>query len=308
VLTYVVVRLIQSAVTILLVAAAVFFAVRLAPGDPAELLLPRGASPEQRAALRASWGLDEPLPAQFVACVRNLLTGDLGESLSYREPVLDVFRGRLPATLQLASAAMALALVIAIPLGIVSALRPGSALDTGISGLAIATQSVPSFWLGVQLILIFSLSLRLLPPSGAEGPRYLILPMVTLAADVTALLTRVVRTEMAMVMRQDYVRTARAKGLPSRTVNFRHAFRNAANPLITVVGLRWGALLGGAAITEPVFAWPGIGRLAIQAVSARDYPLVQGVVLVAAVIFVVLNLLVDLLYAVLDPRVRLSSA
>jgi peptide/nickel transport system permease protein len=307
VLAYVLLRILQAAVTILLAAAAVFFAVRLAPGDPAELLLPRGASPEQLAALRASWGFDEALPAQFGAYFLNLFRGDLGMSLSFREPVLDVIRSRLPATLQLASAAMALALVIAIPLGIASALRPGSAFDNVVTGLTIATQSVPSFWLGVQLILIFSLALRLFPPSGAEGPKYLILPMVTLAADVTALLTRVVRTEMVGVLRQDYVRTARAKGLAPGTVNFRHAFRNAANPLVTVVGLRWGALLGGAAITETVFAWPGIGRLAIQAVSARDYPLVQGVVLVAAVIFVTLNLLVDLLYAVLDPRVRLLS-
>ena len=221
--------------------------------------------------------------------------------------MLDVIRGRLPATLKLAAAAMALALVIAIPLGIASALRPGSVFDNVVAGLTLATQSVPSFWLGVQLILIFSLSLRLLPPSGAEGPKYLILPMITLAADVTALLTRVVRTEMVGVMRQDYVRTARAKGLPTLAVNFRHAFRNAANPLITVVGLRWGALLGGAAITETVFAWPGIGRLAIQSVASRDYPLIQGVVLVAAVVFVTMNLLVDVLYAYLDPRVRLGS-
>jgi peptide/nickel transport system permease protein len=307
VLAYLVVRLLQAAATVLLAAAAVFFAVRLAPGDPAELLLPEGASPEQFAALRASWGFDEPLLVQFGSFFRNLLRGDLGVSLSYREPVLDVIRERLPATLQLASAAMALALIIAIPLGIAAALRPGSPFDAIVSGMTIATQSVPSFWLGVQLILIFSLALRLLPPSGAEGPRYLILPMVTLAADVTGLLTRVVRTEMATVLRQDYVRTARAKGLSAAAVNLRHAFRNAANPLVTVIGLRWGALLGGAAITETVFAWPGIGRLAIQSVSARDYPLVQGVVLVAAVIFVTLNLVVDLLYAVLDPRVRLSA-
>lgn len=307
-LAYVAKRLVQAVATILLAAAAVFFAVRLTPGDPAELLLPRGASAEQLAALRASWGLDDPWPAQFVAYFSNLLRGNLGESISYREPVLDVIRGRLPATLQLASAAMALALIVAIPLGILSALRPGSLLDAAVTGLTLATQSVPSFWLGVQLILIFSLSLRLLPPSGSEGPKYLILPMVTLAADVTALLTRVVRTEMVSVMRQDYVRTARAKGLSAWVVNIRHAFRNAANPLVTVVGLRWGALLGGAAITETVFAWPGIGRLAIQSVSARDYPLIQGVVLVAAVIFVILNLIVDLLYAWLDPRVRLGPA
>jgi peptide/nickel transport system permease protein len=307
-LAYLALRAMQSVLTILLAAIAVFIAVRLTPGDPAELLLPRGASPEQMAALRASWGLDDPLPAQMVAYLGNLLQGNLGESVSYREPVLQVIQERLPATLQLATAAMVFALVLAIPLGIVSALRPGSILDQIVTSFTLMTQSVPSFWLGVQLILVFSLWLRWLPPSGADGPRYLILPMITLSADVMALMTRVVRTEMTSVLRQDYIRTARGKGLTTRAVNFRHAFRNAANPLITVIGLRWGALLGGAAITETVFGWPGIGRLAIQSVAARDYPLIQGIVLVAAVIFVTLNLLVDVMYAWLDPRVRLGSA
>lgn len=307
-LGYLAVRALQSVLTILLAAIAVFIAVRLTPGDPAELLLPRGASPEQTAALRASWGLDDPFPTQLAAYLGNLLQGNLGESVSYREPVLGVIQERLPATLKLATAAMVFALVMAIPLGIISALRPGSILDQVITNFTIMTQSVPSFWLGVQLILIFSLWLRWLPPSGADGPKYLILPMITLSADVTALMTRVVRTEMVSVLRQDYIRTARGKGLSTRTVNFRHAFRNAANPLITVIGLRWGALLGGAAITETVFGWPGIGRLAIQSVAARDYPLIQGIVLVAAVIFVTLNLLVDVMYAYLDPRVRIGSA
>jgi ABC-type dipeptide/oligopeptide/nickel transport system permease component len=307
-LAYLAVRALQSVLTILLAAIAVFIAVRLTPGDPAELLLPRGASPEQMAALRASWGLDDPLPTQMAAYLGNLLQGNLGESVSYREPVLRVIQERLPATLQLATAAMLFALVLAIPLGIISALRPGSLIDQVITSFTLITQSVPSFWLGVQLILIFSLWLRWLPPSGADGPKYLILPMITLSADVMALMTRVVRTEMVSVLRQDYVRTARGKGLSTRAVNVRHAFRNAANPLITVIGLRWGALLGGAAITETVFGWPGIGRLAIQSVAARDYPLIQGIVLVAAVIFVTLNLLVDVMYAWLDPRVRLGSA
>lgn len=307
-LAYLAVRALQSVLTILLAAIAVFIAVRLTPGDPAELLLPRGASPEQMAALRASWGLDDPLPTQMAAYLGNLLQGNLGESVSYREPVLRVIQERLPATLQLATAAMLFALALAIPLGIISALRPGSVLDQVITNFTLITQSVPSFWLGVQLILIFSLWLRWLPPSGADGPKYLILPMITLSADVMALMTRVVRTEMTSVLRQDYIRTARGKGLANRTVNFRHAFRNAANPLITVIGLRWGALLGGAAITETVFGWPGIGRLAIQSVAARDYPLIQGIVLVAAVIFVTLNLLVDVMYAWLDPRVRLGGA
>jgi ABC-type dipeptide/oligopeptide/nickel transport system permease component len=301
-------RIAEATVTLLIVAVIVFVAVRLTPGDPAELLLPRGAPPEQIAALRARWGLDDPLPFQLLAYGRNMLHGDLGESLAYREPVRQVILSRLPATLLLATAAMALALALAVPLGVVASLRPGSALDTAISAISLATQSVPSFWLGVQLILIFSLALRLLPSAGSEGPKYLILPAITLAADVTALLTRVVRTEMVRVLRQDFVRTAQAKGLGRRHIMLRHALRNAANPLVTVVGLRFGTLLGGAVITETVFAWPGIGRLAIQSVTARDYPLIQGIVLVAAAIFVVLHLFVDLLYAILDPRVRLVEA
>ncbi|MCA9880054.1 MAG: ABC transporter permease, partial [Thermomicrobiales bacterium] len=205
-LAYLAVRALQSALTILLAAIAVFIAVRLTPGDPAELLLPRGASAEQIAALRASWGLDDPLPAQLGAYLGNLLQGNLGDSVSYREPVLQVIQGRLPATLQLATAAMLFALVIAIPLGVIAALRPGALLDQVITNFTRVTQSVPSFWLGVQLILIFSLWLRLLPPSGADSPKYLILPMITLSADVMALLTRVVRTEMVSVLRQDYIR------------------------------------------------------------------------------------------------------
>jgi ABC-type dipeptide/oligopeptide/nickel transport system permease component len=305
---YVLQRLIESALTVVLVAIVVFIAVRLIPGDPAELLLPRGAPPDQIAALRARWGLNDPLPAQLVAYLRRLAVGDLGESLEYEQPVLAVIFERLPATLELATAAMGLALIIAVPAGIVAALRRGSALDAGIMSVSLVTQSVPSFWLGVQLILLFSLALRLLPSSGTGGVAHLVLPAITLAADMTALLTRVVRTEMVRVLRQDYIRTGHAKGLRGRQVLVRHAFRNAANPLITVIGLRFGTLLGGAVITETVFAWPGIGRLAIQSVLARDYPMIQGIVLVAAVIFIGVHLVVDLVYGLLDPRVRLVHA
>lgn len=305
-LGYVLHRLIHAAVTVLLVAIVVFFLLRLTPGDPAELLLPPGAPPEQQAALRAEWGLDDPIPVQLKAFLGNLIQGNLGESLSYGESVVSVVMDRLPATLQLATAAMGLAIVLAIPLGILSALRPGSIFDNIVTGLTIATQSVPSFWLGVQLILIFSLTLGMLPSSGSGSWKHLLLPALTLSADVMALMTRVVRTEMIRVLRQDYVRTAHAKGLAPSIVTLRHVFRNAANPLVTVVGLRFGALLGGAAITETVFAWPGIGRMAIQAVASRDYPLVQGVVLVAAIIFTLIHLIVDVLYAYLDPRARLS--
>lgn len=305
---YVVSRFVQALVTVFIAAVLVFLAVRLTPGDPAELLLPRGASQEQIAAVRQAWGLNDPLHVQFGLYLRNLVQGDLGMSRAYGEPVLAVILDRLPATLLLAATAITVALVVAIPLGILSALRPGSMLDNAITTMSLASQSVPSFFLGVQLILIFSLWLRVLPPSGSEGFKYLILPAITLAADSTALMVRILRTEMLRVMRQDYVRVAFAKGLPNRRVWLAHAFRNAANPLVTIVGLRFGALLGGAVVTETIFAWPGIGRLVIQSVLARDYALIQGIVLIAAILFTLIHLLVDVVYALLDPRVRYGGA
>jgi ABC-type dipeptide/oligopeptide/nickel transport system permease component len=306
-LRFIISRILESILTVAIAVVLIFAAVRLAPGDPAELLLPRGAPPNQIAALRQQLGLDDPLPVQFGKYVRNLSQGDLGTSLQFNKPALTIILQRLPATIELAVAAMVLALLLAVPLGVLSALRPGSMLDNAVTTFTIATQSVPSFWLGVQLILIFSLTLRLLPSSGSGSLTHLVLPTITLAADVTALMTRIVRTEMISVLRQDFIRTAHAKGLESRQVLVRHAFRNAANPLVTVVGLRFGAMLGGAAITETVFAWPGIGQLVIQSVTARDYPMVQGIVLVAAIIFVTIHLFVDLLYAYLDPRARLTT-
>ena len=259
---FLITRLIESAVTLVLVAIVVFLAVRLTPGDPAELLLPRGASPEQIAQLRDRWGLDDPLPVQLAAYLQS-------ESRRPRRvahvPAAGQRDHHRPAAshLELATASMLLAIVIAIPLGIVAALRPGSPVDSGIMVATLATQSVPSFWLGVQLILIFSLSLGWLPSAGSEVLRYLILPAITLAADSTALFTRVVRTEMVRALRQDYVRTAH-DGLRRSTVMRRHAFRNAANPLVTVILIAVDALLGGAVITETIFAWPGIGRLKLS--------------------------------------------
>lgn len=306
-LQYVLSRLIQAALTILMAVVLVFFAVRLTPGDPAELLLPRGAPPEQIEALRRAWGLDDPLPLQFIAYFRSLIRGNLGNSLVYGEPVLAIILDRLPATFQLAICAMGLALCVAIPLGILCAIWSGSVLDHVVTTAALFTQSVPSFWLGVQLILIFSLTLGLLPSSGFGGMKYLVFPAITLSADVTALMIRVIRTETMNVLRQDYIRTAYAKGLKQWQVISRHVFRNAANPLVTVVGLRFGAMLGGAVVTETIFAWPGIGRLVVQSVLARDYPLIQGIVLVAAVVFTMVHVLVDMVYCILDPRVRYSK-
>lgn len=285
-----------------------FFAVRLTPGEPVELLLPEEASPEQIAQVREAWGLDDPLPVQFLAYAKNVVQGDLGVSRIYDRPVLDVVTERLPATLKLAGAALALALVIAIPLGVFTSLRPGSPFDVTVSSLSLAIQSVPSFFLGVQLILLVSVRLELLPSSGSGGLKYIILPAVTLSADSLALMIRIIRTEMIRVMKQDYIRVAYAKGLDRKRVIIRHAFRNAANPLVTLTGLRLGALLSGAVITETIFAWPGVGRLVIQSVLGRDYALIQGVVLIAAVVFVTVNIVVDVIYGLLDPRVRYTRS
>jgi peptide/nickel transport system permease protein len=305
-LQFIIRRALQSILTVLIAAALVFFAARLTPGDPAELMLGEGAPPEQIAAVRAAWGLDDPLHTQFVVYFGNLLRGDLGDSRMYNAPVLDMILDRLPATIQLSVAAMALAILLAIPLGTISALRQGSVLDNSIGTVTIGLQSFPSFFLGVQLILIFSVALRWLPSSGSDGWKYLILPAMTLAADSTALMTRVFRAEMIRILRQDYVRVAYSKGLSHSYVILRHVFRNALNPLVTVVGLRFGAFLSGAVVTETIFGWPGIGRLILSSVFARDYPMIQGIVLVGAIIFTLINFTVDIIYAFLDPRVRYS--
>lgn len=297
-------RLIESVLTIAIVTMVVFVAVRLTPGDPAALILPEEASQEQIDAVSDAWGLNDPLPIQFIAFVQHAFQGDLGVSRIYNEPVGKIIADRLPATIKLAATAITLALLIAIPLGVASSLRPGSVFDTTVSSLALVVQSFPSFFLGVQLILLFSLRLGWLPSSGSDSWKYMILPAITLAADSIALTIRIIRTEMLRVMKQDYVRVAYAKGLTRRAVILRHTFRNAANPLVTLIGLRLGALLSGAVITETIFAWPGIGRLVIQSVLARDYALIQGIVLVAAILYIILNLLVDIVYALLDPRIR----
>ena len=297
-------RLLQSIFVVWGVSVLVFFLLRLAPGDPVLMLLAESASPEQIAAARAKGGLDQPIPIQYAVFLGRALRGDLGDSLFFQQPAIEVLFERMPATLQLSGAALLFSLLVAIPMGILSALKRDTIWDYLGTGLAMLGQAIPPYWLGIMLILLFSVSLGWFPTSGRGTLSHLVLPAITLGSVLMALVTRLVRSGMLDVLSEDYVRTARAKGLVERTVIVRHALRNILIPLVTVIGLQLGALFGGAVITESIFAWPGVGRLALQAISARDYPLVQAAVLVISIVYVFLNLAVDLLYVYLDPRIR----
>lgn len=297
-------RLLQSVIVIWGISLIVFFLLRLAPGDPVTMLLAETASPEQIAEARAKWGLDKPIYVQYWVFLTKAVTGDLGNSLFFQQPALKVLLERMPATLQLSAAALLFSLSVAIPVGILSALKRDTIWDYLGTNLAMLGQAIPPYWLGIMLILLFSVNLGWFPTSGRGTVRHLVLPAITLGSVLMALVTRLVRSGMLDVLGEDYVRTARAKGLTERSVIVRHALRNILIPLVTVIGLQLGALFGGAVITESIFAWPGVGRLALQAINARDYPLVQASVLVISVVYVFLNLAVDLLYVYLDPRIR----
>lgn len=297
-------RLVQSVVVVWGVSVLVFFLLRLAPGDPVSLLLVESASPEQVAAAKAKWGLDKPIPVQYAVFLGRALRGDLGDSLFFQQPAIEVLMERMPATLQLSAAALLFSLSVAIPIGMLSALKRDSFWDYLGTGLAMLGQAIPPYWLGIMLILVFSVALGWFPTSGRGTLSHLVLPAITLGSVLMALITRLVRSGMLDVLGEDYVRTARAKGLRERSVIVRHALRNILIPLVTVIGLQLGALFGGAVITESIFAWPGVGRLALQSINARDYPMVQASVLVISVVYVFLNLAVDLLYVYLDPRIR----
>lgn len=282
----------------------VFFIIHLIPGDPVDLMLGETAREAEKAALTHRLGLDEPLSEQYLRFLGGLLSGDMGNSLRSGEPVAKIIARRLPATLQLGAAAMILALLIALPAGVISATRQYSAWDHGSMFLALFGVSMPNFWLGPILIIIFSLQLGWLPVSGKGGFLHLILPAVTLGTALAAILTRMTRSNLLETLGEEYVRTARAKGLKERAVIWKHALGNALIPLITVLGLQIGVLLSGSIITETIFAWPGVGRLTVEAIWMRDYPVVQGAVLVIAMGYVLVNLAVDVLYAAVDPRIR----
>jgi ABC-type dipeptide/oligopeptide/nickel transport system permease component len=283
-----------------------FVILRVVPGDPAILMLSDMATPDEVERMRIALGVHEPIWVQFGIYLKQIVTGDFG--LSYRRgtPALDLVLTYLPATIQLALAALLITIVVAVPLGIVAAVRKNSWIDNALSVGALLGQSLPVFWLGIMLILLVSVQLRLLPTSGYGELRHLILPAITLAFSNIALVARITRSSMLEVIRQDYIRTARAKGLPERTIMVRHALRNALAPVVTVLGLQIGTLLGGAIITETVFGWPGAGALLVSSITYRDYPVVQVMVVISALIFVVTNLLVDIIYVMLDRRVSVT--
>ncbi len=301
---YIIRRLIQSVGLVFGVSIIVFVLVRLIPGDPARAMLSESASVEQVAAMRQQLGLDRPIPAQYLVFLGQALRGDLGRSLFYGEPTVTVLLGHLPATLLLATVALAFAIVVAVPMGVLSAVRRDTPWDYLGMGVAMLGQSIPAFWLGLMLVLVFAVFLGVLPASGIGGPQHLVLPAITLGAYLMSLTARLVRSGLLDVLHEDYVRTARAKGLADRRVVYGHAMRNVLIPLVTVLGLQIGTLLGGAVITETIFAWPGVGTVVYTAINARDYPLVQAAVLMLSVFFVFINLAVDLLYAYIDPRIH----
>jgi ABC-type dipeptide/oligopeptide/nickel transport system permease component len=273
-------------------------------GDPVMLMLPPDATDKQIEEFRERMGFNDPIPLQYLRFLSSAVRGDFGTSLRHQQPAMGLVLERLPATLELAVAGMGLALLVAVPFGILSATRRGSVLDYLGMGGALLGLSMPNFWVGIIGILIFSVKLHLLPTAGRGTWAQLVLPGLALGSYLMALLARLTRSGMLEVIDQDYVRTARAKGLPERLIIWRHALMNALIPLVTVVGLQMGELLGGTVVIETVFAWPGVGRLILQAVFQRDYPVVQAAVLILAMIFVVANLLVDTAYRYLDPRIR----
>jgi peptide/nickel transport system permease protein len=285
------------------ISTIVFVVLRLS-GDPAVLLLPQEASVEDVMRLRQDLGLNDPLPLQYLRFLGNSLVGNFGESLRHREPAMALVRSHLWATLELAFAAFFVAAVVAVPIGVLAAVKPNSLYDHAVMTLALIGQSAPTFWIGIMLILGLGLGLRWFPIGGRGTLAHLVMPAVTLGAFAMASIARLTRSAMLEVLRLDYINTARAKGLSDACVIWKHGLKNAAIPVVTIMGLQFGALLGGAVVTETVFSWPGIGRLAIQGIYNRDYPVVQASVFIAAVFFVVINFVVDLLYTVLDPRIR----
>lgn len=297
-------RLLTLLPTVLGVVTLVFAFLHLVPGDPVDVMLGETAHAADKELLRAELGLDRPLAAQYGAYLAGLARGDLGRSFTYRKPVREVIAGRLPATAQLAGCALAVALAVALPLGVLAAVHKDTLLDRGSLVASLLGVSMPNFWLGPLLILLFSVHLRWLPVSGREGWTSVVLPALTLGTGLAAILSRMLRSSLLEVLRADYLAAARARGVSEAKVVWVHALRNACLPVITLLGLQLGSLLSGAVITEAVFAWPGIGTLLLQALQGRDYPLAQGCVLVISLAYVGANLMADLLYRIADPRVR----
>jgi ABC-type dipeptide/oligopeptide/nickel transport system permease component len=303
--SYILKRLFHSIFVLIGISVVVFIILHLT-GDPAALLMPMDATPEQVAQFRKEMGFTDPLLVQYWRFFKGILRLDFGLSFRHSQPALDLVLERMPATIQLTITAMIIAMIIAVPVGIISAIRRNSILDhIGMTG-ALLGQSTPVFWLGIMLILVFSVTFQWFPSSGRGTLEHLILPAVTLGMFSMARTARMMRSSMLEVLGQEYMKTARAKGLSPRMVILKHALKNALIPVVTIVGMELGTLLGGAVITETIFAWPGVGRLAVQAIYNRDYPVVQAAVFLLASIFVLVNLVVDILYTYLDPRVKLG--
>ena len=303
-LRYLVRRLLLTIPVLLGVATLVFALIHLVPGDPAQAMLGEGAAPEELVKLRHSLGLDQPLLAQYKSFLSGIARGDLGTSFRYNTPVTSQIREKLPNTAKLAVAAMVLAVLFAIPLGILAAVFRGTIVDYSAMTVALVGISMPNFWLGPLLAILFAVRLGWLPVSGTGSIWHLVLPAVTLGAALSAILARMTRASLLEELRELYVLAARARGVSRTRAVLGHAFRNSLIPIVTIIGLQFGAVLTGTIITETIFAWPGLGRLLIQAINFRDYPLVQGCILFISVTYVAMNLLTDLAYGFLDPRIR----
>ncbi|GAB4180778.1 MAG: ABC transporter permease [Thalassobaculales bacterium] len=305
-------RLVQLLPVLIAASACIFAMIYAVPGGPVGVLVGENATPEQIAAVTAEFGLDRPVLVQYLDWLKRALAGDLGQSLHSREPVLKLIGERLPATLQLALMAVLIGLVIGVPLAVASALTHGTWIDRGLSGWSALALGVPTFWVGILLILLFAVELRLLPAASAfvpvwESPaqalRHSVLPAVTLGLYVSGIFARFLRGSLITELNADYVRTARSKGLAEGAIVVRHVMRNAMLPFITIVGIMLAGFIGGAVVTEAVFTYPGMGRLLIQAISSRDYPLIQGCILIILALYMLINLLVDVLYVYIDPRI-----
>jgi ABC-type dipeptide/oligopeptide/nickel transport system permease component len=304
VLTFLIRRVLLTIPVVLGVATLVFSLIHLVPGDPAQAMLGESAAPADMAELRVKLGLDQPLVVQYGRFLCGLAVGNLGVSLRTNQPVAAAIGERMPATVELGMAAMILATVLAVPLGIMAAVRAGTLVDHTATTFSLVGISMPNFWLGPLLAIVFSVKLGWLPVSGRGTLAHLVLPAVTLGAPLAAVIARMTRASVIEELREPYVLAARARGVSDARAVLRHAFRNSLIPIVTVLGLQFGAVLTGAVITETIFAWPGVGRLLIQSIGFRDYPIVQGCILLIAVTYVSVNLVTDLLYGFLDPRIR----
>ena len=301
---YIIRRLLLMVPVLIGVSLVVFFMIRLIPGDPALALAGEHATPETVQMIRARFGLDQPLPVQYWAFVSNAVRGDLGRSTRTRRPVAQELGNQYPNTLLLAAAALGVSIAVGISSGILAAVKQHTWWDTGVMVFALFGVSMPVFWMGLMMMYLFSVQLRWLPTAGMGTPAHLVLPAITLGMSSAGMLARMTRSAMLEVLRQDYIRTARSKGITEFVIVMKHGLRNSLIPIVTVLGLQFGTLLGGAVLTETVFAWPGVGRLMVEAIMSRDYPIVQGAVLLVAISFIMINLIVDVTYVYLDPAIK----